>query len=96
MNRDLEETRRLVLDGLRGTGAQVYLFGSWAKGYATRSSDIDVAVMCERPVAPWVLSEIRERLEESCVLYPVDLVDLSNAARPFRDKVQAEGILWND
>ena len=96
MNRDLEETRRLVLDGLRGTGAQVYLFGSWAKGYATRSSDIDVAVVYERPVPPWVLSEIREKLEESSVLYLVDLVDLSNAAGPFREKVQAEGILWND
>ena len=96
MNRDLEETRRLVLEGLRGTGAQVYLFGSWAKGYATRSSDIDVAVLCDPPVAPWVLSEIREKLEESSVLYPVDLVDLSSAPGPFRDKVRAEGIPWND
>ncbi len=95
MNRDLEETRRLVVEGLRGTGALVYLFGSWAKGYATRSSDIDVAVVCERPVPLWLLSEIRERLEESSVLYPVDLVDLSKAAGSFRDKVQAEGILWN-
>jgi hypothetical protein len=36
-----------------------------------------------------------ERLEESSVLYPVELVDLSKAAGSFRDKVQAEGILWN-
>jgi len=95
MNRDLAETRRLVLEGLRGTGARVYLFGSWAKGYATRTSDIDVAVLCEQPIPPWRLSEIREQLEDSSVLYPVDLVDLSTAASSFREKVQAEGILWN-
>ena len=96
MNRDLEETRRLVLEGLRGAGAKVYLFGSWAKGQATRRSDIDVAVMCDQPVSPWLLSEIRERLEESSVLYPVDLVDLTNASNSFREKVLAEGIPWSE
>ena len=92
----MEQTRRLVLEGLRGSGTKVYLFGSWASGHATRGSDIDVAVAGERPVSPWLLSEIRERLEESSVLYPVDLVDLSNASSSFREKVLAEGILWND
>ena len=96
MNRDLEETRRLVLQGLRGTGARVYLFGSWAKGNASRGSDIDVAVLGGQPVLPWVLGEIRERLEESNVLYPVDLVDLSSSSSAFREKVLAEGILWSD
>ena len=96
MNQDLEETRRLVLEGLRGAGTKVYLFGSWAKGHATRGSDIDVAVVGEQPVSPWLLSEIRERLEESSVLYPVDLVDLSNASSSFRERVLAEGILWSE
>ena len=95
MNQDLEQTRRLILESLQGAGAQVYLFGSWAKGYATRTSDIDVAVVCEPPLPPSLLSEIRERLEESTVLYPVDLVDLSKTPGSFRDKVQAEGILWS-
>ena len=86
----------MVVQGLQGTGAKVYLFGSWAKGTASRGSDIDVAVLGGQPVAPWVLGEIRERLEESGVLYPVDLVDLSSASSSFREKVLAEGILWSD
>ena len=55
-----------------------------------------MAVLGGQPVLPWVLGEIRERLEESNVLYPVDLVDLSSASSAFREKVLAEGILWSD
>jgi len=33
---DLREVRRIVLRGLEGRRASVYLFGSWARGEASR------------------------------------------------------------
>ena len=90
----LEEVRRIVLDGLGGYRANVYLFGSWAKGSASRVSDIDVAVMPLEPLPSGLLAGIRERLEESRVLHPVELVDLSRAGPEFRRRVEAEGIPW--
>jgi predicted nucleotidyltransferase len=92
---DVEEVRRIVLDRLRGHRARVYLFGSWARGAGSRISDIDVAVEALEPLPPELLSEIHEAIEESRVLYQVDLVDLSHAAPELRDRIHAEGVLWN-
>lgn len=91
---DLEEVRRIVQTRLGGHPARVYLFGSWARDSATHTSDIDVGVMPLAPLPEGLLSEIREALEESLVVYDVDLVDLSEAAPGFRQRVLEEGILW--
>ncbi|MBI5083413.1 MAG: nucleotidyltransferase domain-containing protein [Acidobacteria bacterium] len=95
MTHDLDEARRIVLEGLAGREAKVYLFGSWAKGTATRASDIDIAVLGPAPLPGWLMSEIAERLEDSSILYRVDLVDLAKAPVAFRTKVQSEGVAWN-
>jgi predicted nucleotidyltransferase len=93
---DLDEVRKLVTAGLRGYRVRIYLFGSWATGDAGRTSDIDVAVLALESIPGHVFSEIREALEESCVLYPVDLVDLLDSSEEFRARVLREGVLWQD
>ena len=55
---DLDEVRRVVLRGLAGRTAKVYLFGSWARGEASRVSDIDVAVLPVDPLPIGLLAEI--------------------------------------
>ena len=92
---DVAEVRRIVRAGLGSHPAQVYLFGSWAKGCASRTSDIDVGVLPLEPLPEGLLSEIREALEESLVIYPVDLVDLSETSPQFRERVLREGVAWN-
>jgi predicted nucleotidyltransferase len=92
---DLEEARRIVTEGLAGRKAKLYLFGSWAQGKATRTSDIDIGVLGDAPMPGWVLSDIAERLEESSILYRVDFVDLASTSEKFRKRVMAEGIEWN-
>lgn len=91
----LNKVRKIVLDGLRGHQARVYLFGSRVRGRAGRASDIDVAVFSLTPLPPGVLSTIRENLEESNVPYTVDVVDLTQADPAFRERVEREGMLWN-
>jgi uncharacterized protein len=93
---DLDEVRKLVTAGLRGYRARIYLFGSWATGEAGRTSDIDVAVLPLETIPQYVFSKIREALEESRVLYPVDIVDLSDSSEEFRARVLCEGVLWQD
>jgi predicted nucleotidyltransferase len=90
----LNEVKKIVLAGLRGHPARVYLFGSRAHGDAVAGSDIDVAVLPADPLPPGLLSLIREQLEESHVPYVVELVDLSDADPAFRQLVQQEGTLW--
>jgi len=93
---DLDEVRRVVLAGLRGYRARVFLFGSWAAGNAGNTSDVDVAVMPLEPIPQFVFSEIREALHESRIIYGVDLVDLGSTSDDFRSRVLLEGIPWND
>jgi uncharacterized protein len=91
---DLEEVRRIVLRALEGRAARVFLFGSWARGEASRISDIDVAILPAGPLPVGLLAEIAEDLENSASLYPVDLVDLSETSETFRTRVLAEGVPW--
>jgi uncharacterized protein len=93
---DLQEVRRIVLSGLAGRRARVYLFGSFARGEPSRVSDIDVAILPDKPLPAGLLTDIQEALENSTSLYPVDLVDLSATSDAFRARVLAEGLLWSD
>lgn len=92
----LAEVRRLVLAGLEGHRARVFLFGSRAVGGAREGSDIDVGVLPLDPLPPALLARIRETLDDSTVPYRVDLVDLDSAPAGLRDRVLREGIAWTD
>ena len=96
LEHDLAEIRQIVLGGLDGHPAQVYLFGSRANGTARERSDIDVAVwpLAELPVG--TLALIREALEETTIPYTVDLVDLRDTDEAFRRRVVTEGTPWHE
>lgn len=92
---DLERVRQIVLGELGRRSAKVYLFGSWARNEARRYSDIDVGILPAEPLPPELMLDLADKLDQSEVLYTVDLVDLSTAPASLRDRVLAEGILWN-
>jgi predicted nucleotidyltransferase len=93
-DRYVEQVKEIVLRALAPYPASIYLFGSRARGDATPTSDVDVAVEPhgELPVA--LLSELDEMLEESTVPYFVDVVDLRSADPAFRERVKGEGVAW--
>jgi predicted nucleotidyltransferase len=93
---DLAHARSLVLDGLGGYAAQVFHFGSFARGTGGPGSDIDIGVLPLEPIPADVLSGLRSRLEDSRLLYPVELIDLSEADSAFRDRVVREGVRWDE
>ncbi|ADI14980.1 type VII toxin-antitoxin system MntA family adenylyltransferase antitoxin [Truepera radiovictrix] len=93
---DLERVRRIILAGLAGCPARVYLFGSRASGQARSASDIDVAVWPLAPLPEGTLAAIREALEETTIPYTIDLVDLRDADASFRARVIAEGVPWHE
>jgi predicted nucleotidyltransferase len=93
---DIDQVRRIVLTRLRDYSVDVYWFGSTAKGTAGRYSDIDVAILPHKRLPAGLLAEIREDLEQSHVIYQVDVVDLSQAPEKLRDSVIKEGTRWGD
>lgn len=93
---DLEEAKRIVINMLACYATKVYLFGSRAKGTMGRYSDIDIAVLPDEQLPVGLLSDIREALEQSNILYKVELVDLSSVSHEFKNRVISEGCLWKD
>ena len=74
---------------------RIYLFGSWARGEAKRSSDVDIAIESREDMS-FLIGEFREALENSCIVYNVDVVDMNFAAESLCKKIREEGIVWKD
>ena len=86
-------TRQLIVDSIRRELAGVsviYLFGSYAKGVADETSDIDLAVLGNSHYGNIQLWDIAQRLSALCGR-DVDLVDLRQATTVMRIQIVAEG-----
>ena len=97
MATSLDLDKEAVLEALmpyhQGTGTRLYLFGSWARGEGRRASDLDLALLSEKPLED-LMPLLKEALEEARVVRRVDLVDLAEAEPAFRERVLREGVLW--
>jgi predicted nucleotidyltransferase len=91
----LARARDVLARQLRRYPVKVYLFGSFASGTESHSSDIDVAIESEAPLPPGVLARLREELEESDIPRRVEVVDLRDSDPAFRARVRKEGIPWS-
>lgn len=73
----------------------VYLFGSAARGDEGKGSDVDLAVLCPRKLAPALRWDLTGQLA-SLANRDVDLVDLRSASTVLRVNVLADGQLLYD
>ena len=92
----LRELRRMIDDALGDHKAEVWLFGSCARGEILQHSDIDIGILPRGDLPTGLFSELRERIEESSIPYDVDLVDLRQAAPTLIEEVRREGVKWRD
>jgi predicted nucleotidyltransferase len=72
--------------------AEVYLYGSRARGSAHPASDIDLALKCAN-ISAVTLSKIREALHESHIPFKVDLINWETTDKSFQNKINEEGVL---
>ncbi len=87
--------RELIESVIKEEGVVVYLFGSRATGNATTVSDIDIGIAFKDRSSRAVIPLLREKIENSNIPYKVDIVDLSQVSREFRERVLREGkVLW--
>ena len=92
--RAIEELRRMVLAALGEHDAEVWLFGSCARGEVLQHSDIDIAILPRDDLPSGFFSDLAESAEESSIPYDVDIVDLRDAAPTLIDEVRREGEKW--
>jgi predicted nucleotidyltransferase len=90
----IEQLRQKVLDALGEHDAEVWLFGSCARGEALQHSDIDIAILPRDELPFAFFSDLAEGVEESSIPYNVDIVDMRSAASTLIDEVRREGVKW--
>ena len=93
MNEYVLEAKEFTLKFWQNQPVRIYLFGSWARGEAKRSSDVDIAIESREDMS-FLIGEFREALENSCIVYNVDVVDMNFAAESLCKKIREEGIVW--
>ena len=95
MNEYVLEAKEFTLKFWQNQPVRIYLFGSWARGEARRSSDVDIAIESKEDMS-FLIGEFREALENSCIIYNVDVVDMNFAAESLCKTIREEGIVWKD
>ena len=95
MNEYVLEAKEFTLKFWQNQPVRIYLFGSWARGEAKRSSDVEIAIESGEDMS-FLIGEFREALENSCIVYNVDVVDMNFAAESLCKKIREEGIVWKD
>ncbi|MEK6705477.1 MAG: nucleotidyltransferase domain-containing protein [Bdellovibrionota bacterium] len=81
---------QIALEPLKRTGAQVFVFGSRARGDHYEFSDLDLLVFNLKNAK--LLSGIKEQLEESSLPIRVDIVLNEDLADSYRNNVDSEKI----
>jgi predicted nucleotidyltransferase len=90
----LGKLRQMINDALGNRRAEVWLFGSCARGKILQHSDIDIAILPQDELPSGFFSDLAESVEESSIPYDVDIVDLRGAAPTLIDEVRREGVKW--
>ena len=87
-----EEFLKKITDIIKnelGPSYKVFLFGSWAKGTAVETSDLDIGILGSREVPPDKMANIKALIEAVPTLRRVYVVDLIAAGEEFRNSVLA-------
>jgi predicted nucleotidyltransferase len=92
--RAIEQLRRMVLDAVGNRDAEIWLFGSCARGDAKQHSDIDIAILPRDDLPSGFFAELAADIEESTIPYDVDLVDLRRADAALVEEIRDEGLSW--
>jgi len=73
---------------------QVKAFGSRVNGGKVRTfSDLDLAVITERPLDALLLADLKEALSESDLPFKVDLIDWAVTSERFRGIVERSSLV---
>jgi type I restriction enzyme S subunit len=86
---------RIVMDILHGhvPGHQVWAFGSRARGAAKPYSDLDLAIITDKPLPLSTQAALAEAFSESDLPWRIDVVDWSTTSDAFRKIIARDKVV---
>jgi uncharacterized protein len=85
----IQMVREIIAQSLPN-GYSTVLFGSWARGTARPTSDIDIGILGERPVPNEQMLKIRAQVDAIPTLRKIEVVDLQTTDERFREHAMKE------
>lgn len=79
----LEALQRLA-QAYRPAGVELFIFGSFARGDARRTSDLDLGVQWRGARSERTLARLYDEVQELPTIRKIDLVDFSQTSSSFR------------
>ena len=76
------------------SGADIYLFGSRARGTHSERSDIDLALDAHRVLTISEIQRAKRILEALHTPQKIDVVDVNTVDKILKDAIKNEGVLW--
>lgn len=91
-----EEIKRKIIAVLSALfpQAEIYLFGSRARGTQAQWSDIDIALKEDKKISRYAIGEAVSMFEASNMPYKIEIVDFNAVTDDMRKSISDEGILW--
>ena len=88
------ENWRIVRDILQRyvPDREIWAFGSRAKWTAKEFSDLDIAIIGDKPLSIALTADLSEAFQESALPFKIDIVDWANITPSFRQVIQAAKI----
>ena len=75
--------------------ATVWAFGSRVKGTHRSTSDLDLAIICDKKTAHQSLLQLGAVLEESDLPFKVQLLDFNRLPKNMQDNIKQEYVVFN-
>jgi predicted nucleotidyltransferase len=75
-----------------GAPVAVWAFGSRVNGRAKKYSDLDIAVLSDKPLSLYDYATLKEAFDESDLPYRVDIVDWAAVTETFQAIIQKNKI----
>ncbi len=88
---DLETVRRILREHV--PGLEVRAFGSRVAWHARETSDLDLALMTDEPLAIDCTAALRAAFTDSDLPFRVDIVDWATTSQSFRSKIHAHHVV---
>ena len=84
------EIIQFILSSYLPENCVVWVFGSRAKDTASYQSDLDLAIECQSPLDPKIISRLKYEFEESKLPFMVDIVDFNSVGDLFRKIIEQD------